>query len=50
MSGLGENSDRKAWKPPELVRLTADLTSIAGRFFPPGDNGVTNGKSPTPVS
>lgn len=50
MSGPGENADRKSWSPPKLERLTAGLTAIAGNAFPPGDNGVTNGKSSTPVS
>ena len=50
MSALGDGSDRKKWSSPKLERLTADLTAIAGNRFPPGDNGVTNGKSSTPVS
>lgn len=50
---MAENSKRKgrkSWSSPELVRLTADLTAVAGNSFPPGDNGVTNGKQATPVS
>ena len=46
------HADHKAkkaqWSKPELVQLTVDLTAIAGNAFPPGDNGVTNGKSAVP--
>lgn len=50
MAGSAAKPVRKRWSRPELVRLTVDLTAIAGNGFPPGDNGVTNGKSRVPVS
>ena len=41
---------KQDWTKPELVQLTVDLRSVAGNRFPPGDNGVTNGKSTVPTS
>ena len=41
---------KQDWTKPELVQLTVDLRSVAGNRFPPGDNGVTNGKSSVPTS
>ncbi|ALE15481.1 hypothetical protein AMC99_00165 [Altererythrobacter epoxidivorans] len=48
MSDDRPNNIRKNWTTPRLERLRADLGSIAGNRHPPGDNGITNGKSSTP--
>lgn len=48
-----EGKDEKklaAWSEPKLVRLSIDLRAVAGNRFPPGDNGVSNGKASTPTS
>jgi len=48
MSDDRTHNIRKNWTTPRLERLQADLGSIAGNRHPPGDNGLTNGKSLTP--
>lgn len=43
-----ENGKKLAWSSPQLRPLAADLRSVAGQVFAPGDGNSGSGKSPTP--
>ena len=44
----GAKTELKQWKAPELRKLAADLTAVAGPIFAPGDGNSGSGKSPVP--
>ena len=43
-----DNGEKLAWSAPVLRPLAADLKSVAGQVFAPGDGNSGSGKSPTP--
>lgn len=47
--GIGASSGQlKLWSPPRLKPLAADLNSVAGSRFAPGDGNSGSGKSLVP--
>lgn len=50
MNGAGRKPQRirKKWDRPRLESLAADLSSVAGPNFPPGDGNSGSGKSLVP--
>ena len=45
---MADSNAKQAWTAPQLNRLHADMSAVAGRTFAPGDGNSGSGKSLVP--